>query len=250
MKIRSKALLLPLCALLLVIVSALGTVAYLTSKAAVTNTFTIGQVSITMDEDSVNTRRAAAPVDGNSCTLMPGHTYAKAHTIHVDAVSEDSYIFVKVENGIAVYEAASSAEKDGYKTIADQTLSGKADKAVPAAAGNIALLNAAGSLMDSGKQLTPAAIGAAPALSRGSYFGSLSQVTNTSGGLYDNSLVWFGSSNGTTDLPKEGFGFCMTLGNTGGDLQLLFYVDGTVAVRLRYDTGSGNQWHDWVWVKS
>ena len=90
MKIRSKALLLPLCAILLVIVSALGTVAYLTSKAAVTNTFTVGQVSITMDEDSVNTRRAAAPVDGNSCTLMPGHTYAKAHTIHVDAVSEDS----------------------------------------------------------------------------------------------------------------------------------------------------------------
>lgn len=120
MKIRSKALLLPLCALLLVIVSALGTVAYLTSKAAVINTFTVGQVSITMDEDSVNTRRAAAPVDGNSCTLMPGHTYTKAHTIHVDAVSEDSYIFVKVENGIAVYEAASSAEKDGYKTIADQ----------------------------------------------------------------------------------------------------------------------------------
>ena len=120
MKIRSKALLLPLCAILLVIVSALGTVAYLTSKAAVTNTFTVGQVSITLDEDSVNTRRAAAPVDGNSCTLMPGHTYAKAHTIHVDAVSEDSYIFVKVENGIAVYEAASSAEKDGYKTIADQ----------------------------------------------------------------------------------------------------------------------------------
>ena len=120
MKIRSKALLLPLCAILLVIVSALGTVAYLTSKAAVTNTFTVGQVDITLDEDSVNTRRAAAPVDGNSCTLMPGHTYAKAHTIHVDAVSEDSYIFAKVENGIAVYEAASSAEKDGYKTIADQ----------------------------------------------------------------------------------------------------------------------------------
>lgn len=148
----------------------------------------------------------------------------------------------------AAVSAAQTAQNAA--NAAEQTLSGKADKAVPAAAGNIALLNAAGSLMDSGKQLTPAAIGAAPALSRGSYFGSLSQVTNTSGGLYDNSLVWFGSSNGTTDLPKEGFGFCMTLGNTGGDLQLLFYVDGTVAVRIRYDTGSGNQWHDWVWVKS
>ena len=120
MKIRSKALLLTLCAILLVIVSALGTVAYLTSKAVVTNTFTVGQVNITLDEGSVNTRRAAAPMGKNPQILMPGHTYTKAHAIHVDAVSEDSYIFVKVENGIAIYEAASSPEKDGYKTIADQ----------------------------------------------------------------------------------------------------------------------------------
>ena len=144
--------------------------------------------------------------------------------------------------------AAQTAQDAANAT--EQTLSGKADKAVPATAGNIALLNAAGSLMDSGKQLTPAAIGAAPALPRGSYYGSLNQVTNAAGGLYDNSMVWFSSKNGTTGLPKEGFGYCLTLGSTGGYVQLLFYIDGAVALRMHYDTGSGNQWHDWVWVKS
>lgn len=44
MKTRSKALLLTLCAVLLVAASVLGTMAYLTSTDEVTNTFTVGQV--------------------------------------------------------------------------------------------------------------------------------------------------------------------------------------------------------------
>lgn len=128
MKTRSKALLLILCAMLLLIASALGTVAYLTVQDTVTNTFSVGQVKISTNEGSegsagkrsMRARSTGAPVDENDHILMPGHTYTKEHTIHVDAVSEDSYIFVKVENGIASYEAASSAEEGGYKTIADQ----------------------------------------------------------------------------------------------------------------------------------
>lgn len=125
MKTRSKALLLIFCAMLLLIASALGTVAYLTEQKTVTNTFSVGQVGVTMDEGSegkrsMRARSTGAPVDENDHILMPGHTYTKNHTIHVDAVSEDSYIFVKVENGIASYEAASSAEEGGYRTIADQ----------------------------------------------------------------------------------------------------------------------------------
>ncbi len=125
MKIRSKALLLIPCAMLLLIASALGTVAYLTAQDTVTNTFSVGQVNITLNEGSagkrgMRARGTSAPVDENDHILMPGHTYTKEHTIHVDAVSEDSYIFVKVENGIACYEAASSAEEGGYRTIADQ----------------------------------------------------------------------------------------------------------------------------------
>ena len=125
MKTRSKAPLLILCAMLLLIASALGTVAYLTVQDTVTNTFSVGKVDATLIEGSagkrsMRARSTGAPVDENDHILMPGHTYTKDHTIHVDAVSEDSYIFVKVENGIASYEAASSAEEDGYRTIADQ----------------------------------------------------------------------------------------------------------------------------------
>lgn len=137
MKTKSKALLLTLCAVLLVTASMLGTMAYLTSTDEVENTFTVGQVKITLDEAKVNgdgkpinkddevvTDLAAAErVKTNSYKLLPGHTYTKDPTIHVDAVSEDSWIFVKVENGIAAFEAATSTEENGYKRISNQILS-------------------------------------------------------------------------------------------------------------------------------
>lgn len=124
MKTRSKALLLTLCAVALVVATVFGTMAYLTSTDKVENTFTVGKVAITLDETKVDENGAAVTpaerVDSNSYKLMPGHTYTKDPTVHVDADSENSWIFVKVENGIAAFEAATSAEEGGYKTIADQ----------------------------------------------------------------------------------------------------------------------------------
>ena len=124
MKTKSKALLLTLCAVLLVTASMLGTMAFLTSTDEVKNTFTVGQVKITLDEAKVDENgkpvEGAARVKANSYKLLPGHTYTKDPTIHVDAVSEDSWIFVKVENGIAAFEAATSTEENGYKSISDQ----------------------------------------------------------------------------------------------------------------------------------
>ena len=111
MKTRSKALLLILCAMLLLIASALGTVAYLTEQETVTNTFSVGQVNITLNEGSEGN------VDENDHILMPGHTYTKDHTIHVDAVSEDSYIFVKVENGIFAFVNTSFAVAIDVATV-------------------------------------------------------------------------------------------------------------------------------------
>ena len=128
MKTRSKALLLSLCAVLLVAASVFGTMAYLTSTDKVTNTFSVGSVSITLDEKDVdndgNTEDNVTVNDvvrdkANSYKLMPGHTYVKDPTVHVNASSEDSWIFVKVENGISAYEAATSEEGDN-KTIAGQ----------------------------------------------------------------------------------------------------------------------------------
>lgn len=121
---KFKALLVVACALLLVAASVFGTMAYLTSKDTVTNTFTVGKVEITLDEAKVDLNGTAVTPDervkNNSYKLMPGHSYTKDPTVHVDAASEDSWIFVKVENGIAAFEAATSSEEGGYKKIADQ----------------------------------------------------------------------------------------------------------------------------------
>ena len=108
MKKKTKALMLVLCAVLLVTASVLGTMAYLTSTDQVVNTFTVGKVAITLDEAKVDPDGTAVTpaerVKGNAYHLLPGHTYTKDPTVHVQANSEDSFIFVKVENGIANYE--------------------------------------------------------------------------------------------------------------------------------------------------
>lgn len=100
MKTKGKALLLTLCAVLLVAASVLGTMAYLTSTAKVENTFTIGKVEIKLDEAKVNADgipvEGAARVTENSYKLMPGNTYTKDPTVTVKAGSEKSYVRMKV----------------------------------------------------------------------------------------------------------------------------------------------------------
>ena len=95
MKTKSKALLLTLCAVLLIAASVLGTMAYLTSTDTVTNTFTIGKVEITLDETDV-TNPTGPRVKANSYKLMPGTTYTKDPTVTVLKGSEDSYVRMKV----------------------------------------------------------------------------------------------------------------------------------------------------------
>lgn len=100
MKTKSKALLLTLCAVLLVAASVMGTMAYLTSTDKVENTFTVGNVKITLDEAKVNTDGTpvtpAERVKANEYKLLPGHTYTKDPTVTVKAGSESSYIRMKV----------------------------------------------------------------------------------------------------------------------------------------------------------
>ena len=95
MKTKSKALLLTLCAVLLVAASVLGTMAYLTSTDTVTNTFTVGKVEIKLDETDV-TNPTGSRVQANSYKLMPGTTYTKDPTVTVLKGSEESYVRMKV----------------------------------------------------------------------------------------------------------------------------------------------------------
>lgn len=89
-------------AMALVCVFAVGmTIAYLTSTTeTVTNTFTVGNVKITLDEAMVDEMGVpvenADRVTANTYKLLPGHTYTKDPTIHVDESSEDCFIRAKV----------------------------------------------------------------------------------------------------------------------------------------------------------
>ncbi|MGI6162287.1 MAG: hypothetical protein ACOYJD_09775 [Christensenellales bacterium] len=100
MKTKSKALLIALCAVLLVTASVLVTIAYLTSTDKAINTFTVGKVKITLDETKVDEygepEVGAARVKTNQYKLIPGHEYIKDPTVHVDSESEPCYIRIIV----------------------------------------------------------------------------------------------------------------------------------------------------------
>lgn len=114
-KKAKKVVALLLCAVLLVVGSVTGTMAYLTSQDSVTNTFTVGKVAITLDEAETDEYGVADGTNrtetGNSYKLIPGHTYTKDPIVYFKAGSEASYLFVKVENGIAGIETATAAGK-------------------------------------------------------------------------------------------------------------------------------------------
>lgn len=98
--LKLRKILLTICsAMLLVTLSVGATFAYLTSTATVTNTFTVGKVAITLDETDVDVygeKKSENRVKANTYKLMPGHTYIKDPTIHVDTTSEDAWLGVKV----------------------------------------------------------------------------------------------------------------------------------------------------------
>ena len=104
-KTKTKALMMSLCAVLLVAASVLGTMAYLTDSKDVKNTFTVGNVTIKLDEAKVDEKgnlvknqddTLADRVTRNEYKLLPGHTYVKDPTVTVLAPSVESYVRMKV----------------------------------------------------------------------------------------------------------------------------------------------------------
>lgn len=98
---KSKAILMVVCAMLLVAASIMGTLAYLTSQATVTNTFSVGKVEITLDEAKVGEdgkalKSGERTTTGNGYHLMPGHEYDKDPTVTVKKGSDASYVRMMV----------------------------------------------------------------------------------------------------------------------------------------------------------
>ena len=95
-----KTLTVILALVLVVVMSVAGTVAYLTSTDTVTNTFSVGNVQIKLDEAKANPDGSlvanADRVKANSYKLLPGHTYNKDPMVTVLKGSESSYIKMTV----------------------------------------------------------------------------------------------------------------------------------------------------------
>ena len=118
---RIKPLLTLCCALLLVAAGVFGTLAYLTGTDTVNNTFTVGNVKITLDEAKVTTD--GTPVEGadrvkaNEYHLLPGHTYTKDPTVTVKANSEACWLFVQVTESTDLKDFITYAIAEGWTAL-------------------------------------------------------------------------------------------------------------------------------------
>lgn len=84
-----------------------GTIAYLTDKTdTITNTFTVGKVAIDLDETT-----------GQSYKMIPGTTLDKDPTVTVKADSEDSWVFVKVDETDNLDTYIEYATADGWEAL-------------------------------------------------------------------------------------------------------------------------------------
>lgn len=113
MKTRNKVLLTLMCAVALVAGSVFGTYAYLTSKDTVTNTFTVGNVYIELNETDTDEDN---DTKNNKYHLLPGETYVKDPTVTVIANSEDAYVrmLVKVSDIKKLKAAIPATDYDDY----------------------------------------------------------------------------------------------------------------------------------------
>lgn len=134
MKKKSVALL--MAAVLTIGVVAGSTVAWLMAKSeTVTNTFTIGDINVTLDESKLgadNELIESVRVQGNTYQLIPGTTYPKDPVITIEGSENnvDCWLFVKFDEGNAAsyltYTSALTKSDSGWTKL-DATVSGEDD---------------------------------------------------------------------------------------------------------------------------
>ena len=107
-----RVLLLLACAVMLVSLSVGATLAYLTGKDEVVNTFTVGEVYIELDEADVD-NTTTTPNEGanhigrdkaNTYHILPHATFDKDPIVWVKETSEKAYLYIQVTNEIADIE--------------------------------------------------------------------------------------------------------------------------------------------------
>ena len=105
---NKKTWLITICTAVLLMAVTVGTLAFLTDRDEVKNTFTVGDVQIKLDETKVENGVATneRTTDGNNYHLIPGKTYVKDPTVTVLQGSEEAYVrmLVTVSNRAALDE--------------------------------------------------------------------------------------------------------------------------------------------------
>lgn len=118
---KKKSILMAAIAVMLVAVLVVGgTLAYFTDTKSATNTFTMGNVKITLDETDVN-NPAARTTKGNTYNVYPGQTVKKDPIVH-NTGNNAAYIRATVNvsdwmNLVAAYypDFKETFPNDGYK---------------------------------------------------------------------------------------------------------------------------------------
>ena len=107
---KKKMMALVLCVALVAVAAVGATMAYFTDTQEVNNTFTVGNVRITLDETTVNElgekTSDVRTTKGNAYKLIPGHTYVKDPTVTVVKGSEECYVraLITINNKAALDE--------------------------------------------------------------------------------------------------------------------------------------------------
>lgn len=120
---QKKKLMTVVVCLLVLSVTVMGTLAWLTDRDQVVNTFTVGNVDIVVDETDVNENGEEIPgadrVKENNYHLIPGCEYLKDPTMTVKAGSVESYtrMILTVHNASAVQAIIDKYELGDYKAL-------------------------------------------------------------------------------------------------------------------------------------
>jgi len=114
---KKKVLALAAAVAILAIATVGASLAWFTDTAEAANTFTVGNVSIALDEAKVDefgkklTGGQAERVSSNSYPIVPGDVLDKDPTVTVNAGSAACYVFVRVDNQLSPY-ATLDIDKD------------------------------------------------------------------------------------------------------------------------------------------
>lgn len=111
MKINKKFLIAMLSLASLALITGFVTLAYLIDEESVVNTFTVGEVDISLDETDVDGDNSTKE---NDYHIVPGHEYVKDPTLTIFDGSEESYvrIMMTVYNASAIQAIIGNEKND------------------------------------------------------------------------------------------------------------------------------------------